>query len=97
MLASTLFYDCTLQSRTTIQTHPLAAYPIVFQCSSLQQKEADVSRSVNKQEAELLVSKALEFITTWPESDLGWKPSVALMAGSDAQVRMYRSASIMYV
>ena len=85
MLASSLFYDCSLQSRGSTETHPLAPYPIVFQCSSLKE-ELSISSAVNEMEVKLLLQKAFEFIKAWPKTE-GGPPSIALLAESDAQVR----------
>ena len=84
MLASSLFYDCSLQPRGSTETHPLAPYPIVFQCSSLME-EASISSAVNELEAKILLQKAFEFIKAWPKTE-GGQPNIALLAGSEAQV-----------
>ncbi len=85
-LASALFYDSTLESRSMSQTHSLAPYPIVFYCSSLEHNNYNTSTPTNQQEARLLVNKAVEFVQMWPNSGERVKPSIVLMAGSNAQV-----------
>lgn len=86
MLASSLFYDCTLRSCSRSKAHPHTPYPIVFQCSWLEEHVAAVSTAVNEEEAKLVLTKAMELVTTWPQTESGEKPIVAIMAGSDAQV-----------
>ncbi len=89
MLASTLFYDSTLESRSTVQTHPRAPYPIVFYCSTLECNPSYISTATNEQEARLVVNEAVQFAQMWPgDVHQGEKPSVVLMAGSDAQVKI---------
>ena len=39
-LTSSLFYEYTLLSRSESQTHPLAPYPLVFTCSSIEKMRA---------------------------------------------------------
>ena len=85
MLASSLFYECTLLSRSTSKTHPLAPYPIVFHCSSVQHDRLKVSEASNGREAELLVDKVAEFIEAWPLTEPG-HPDIAILAGTARQV-----------
>lgn len=93
MLASSLFYDCTLLSRSKSQPHPCAPYPIVFQCSSFQQDQLRVSDAYNEHEAKLLMSKLVEFIDSWPQiasrdkKPVHWsKVHIAVLAGTAQQV-----------
>ena len=84
MLASTLLYECRLLSRSTSEAHPLAPYPVIFACSSLQQDGFRNRPAVNEVEARIVVSKALKFIQSWPLSRE--KPVVGLLATSYHQV-----------
>ena len=85
MLASSLFYECTLLGRSASKVHPKAPFPLVFECSSLKQGSYKVSSADNRREAEILVRKALEFVKTWPQ--VRDKPRIAILAGSGRQVR----------
>lgn len=87
MLASSLFYECTLLGRSESKAHPNAPYPLVFECSSLTQGSYEVSSTDNTREAEILVRKALEFVRTWPKVRTRDRPRVAILAGSGRQVR----------
>lgn len=87
MLASSLFYECTLLGRSDSKAHPNAPFPLVFECSSLKQGDYQVSFTINKREAEILVRKALEFVKTWPKVSTTDKPRIAILAGSGRQVR----------
>ena len=88
MLASTLLYECRLLSRSTCEAHPLAPYPVIFACSSLQQDGFRNRPAVNETEARIVVNKALEFIESWPSSQSGEKPVVGLLATSYPQVSL---------
>ena len=87
MLASSLFYECTLLGRSESKVHPKAPFPLVFECSSIKQGSYKVSSADNRREAEILVRKALEFVTTWPQVRSRVKPRIAILAGSGRQVR----------
>ena len=66
MLASSLFYECTLLSQTKRETHPKAPYPLVFACTSVSQNGYSDCHPENEEEAKLLIDKVVEFIRTWP-------------------------------
>ena len=86
MLASSLFYECTLLSQTKRETHPKAPYPLVFACTSESMKQDNFGNRHpdNKEEAELLIAKLIEFIKTWPAT---LKEQIGVLASTKQQVR----------
>lgn len=91
MLASSLFYQCTLLSRSNSKAHPKAPYPVVFACTSLDCGEEHYRNlpAVNEKEAELLVTEMLEFVREWPVEGDQPKPTVGLLASTRKQVCAY--------
>ena len=65
MLASSLFYECTLLSQNKREAHPKASYPLVFLCTSVRQNGFSNCSPENEEEAKLLITKMIEFIQTW--------------------------------
>lgn len=65
MLASSLFYECTLLSQNKREAHPKAPYPLVFLCTSVRQVEFSNCSPENEEEAKVLIAKMIEFIQTW--------------------------------
>ena len=65
MLASSLFYECTLLSQNKREAHPKAPYPLVFLCTSVRQDDFSNCPPENEEEAKLLITKMIEFIQTW--------------------------------
>ena len=61
-LTSSLFYEYTLLSRSESQTHPLAPYPLVFTCSSIEKKSLKNLPAEDRNEAKVLVEK---FVKEW--------------------------------
>lgn len=84
MLASSLFYECTLLSQTKRETHPKAPYPLVFACTSVSQNSYCNCHPENEQEAKLLINKLVEFIQTWPNPH---KEQIGVLASTKQQVR----------
>ena len=88
MLASSLFYECTLLSRSDSRTLPAAPFPIVFECSSVGRSFAN-NPPESEDEASILASRMMDFILNdWPRSEK--QTSVGLLASTRKQV------SIMY-
>ena len=87
MLASSLFYECTLLSQTIRNIHPKAPYPLVFACTSVSQNSYRNCHPENEEEAKLLVNKLVEFIQTWPNPH---KEQIGVLASTKQQVRYYR-------
>lgn len=92
MLASSLFYECTLLSKTKRQTHPKAPYPLVFACTSVSQNGYRDCRPENEEEAKLLIDKLVEFIRTWPKPNKEQRPNppkeqIGVLASTKQQVR----------
>ena len=86
MLASSLFYECTLLSRSTSRTHPKAPFPLVFTCTSLSQDGFCNLPAENEREATMLVRKMLEFVRDWPIQPNQPTPVVGLLASTKRQV-----------
>jgi len=86
MLASSLFYEFTLLSRSNSKAHPKAPFPLVFQCSSIEQDKQGDSSAENENEARILLEKVLEFLKSWPVPEKGSAPNVAVLAGTGDQV-----------
>ena len=88
MLASSLFYECTLLSRSDSKSLPGASFPIVFECSSVSQENFANAPAEDKQEGAILVSRMLDFIQNdWPKSEK--QTSVGLLASTRKQVGLY--------
>ena len=83
-LTSSLFYEHTLLSRSSSETHPLAPYPLVFTCSSIENQSLKYLPADNEHEAKVLVEKALAFVHKWPRTKP--KPKVGLLASTRKQV-----------
>lgn len=84
MLSSRLFYDSLLLCRSNALAHPLATFPLVFICSSLDEYFKQRG-GTDEMEASCLVSQAKKYIKSWP---LEWeeKNSICLMSPSENQV-----------
>ena len=86
MLASSLFYECTLLSRSDSKALPSAPFPIVFQCSSFDRGHFANAPAEDVEEAKILVSKMLDFIQNdWPKTEK--QTSIGLLASTRKQVR----------
>ena len=84
MMASSLFYEHTLVSRSRSVAHPKAPYPLVMACTSFEEKGFENLSVENLEEARLLISKMIEFIRSWPREDL--KQPIGLLASTKQQV-----------
>ena len=83
-LTSSLFYQHTLLSRSTSETHPLAPYPLVFICSSIKKQSLKNLPAENPNEARVLVQNMHTYIDNWPRSKE--RPTVGLLASTREQV-----------
>ena len=83
-LTSSLFYQHTLLSRSTSETHPLAPYPLVFTCSSIEKQSLKNLPAENWNEARVLVEKMHIFVEKWPRKNP--KDIVGLLASTRKQV-----------
>ena len=83
MLASSLFYECTLLSQTIHETHPKAPYPLVFACTSLGQHDYYNCHPEDEEEAKFLINKVVEFIQTWPNPS---REQIGVLASTKQQV-----------
>ena len=86
MLASSLFYECTLISESRREAHPNAPYPLMFACTSLNQGNFRNCRPENEEEAKLLITKMLEYIQSWPTPPT---EPIGLLASTKQQVREF--------
>ena len=86
MLASSLFYECTLLSRSKSRAHPKAPFPLVFACTSFSQEGFSNLPAENEREAEMIVRKMLEFVKEWPQKREEENPRIGLLASSRQQV-----------
>ena len=84
MLASSLFYECTLLSQTKRETHPKAPYPLIFACTSMSKNSYSDCHPENEEEAKLLIDKLVEFIRTWINPP---KEQIGVLASTKQQVR----------
>ena len=88
-LSSSLFYEHTLLSHSQSKTHPLAPFPLIFECSSVEQKSIKFLPDEDVKEAELLVEHMLHFIEKWPMEQCDNKPLIGLLASTRKQVYIY--------
>ena len=95
---SSLFYEHTLLSRSKSETHPLAPYPLIFTCSSIDKQNLKSLQAENIHEAKVLVENALAFIRSWPASTKGSedKPKVGLLASTREQVSCMKDTRTQY-
>lgn len=92
MLASSLFYECTLLSRSDSKALPAAPFPIVFECSSVSRSFANKTPEF-VDEARDLVSRMMDFILNdWPRSEK--QTSVGLLASTRKQVSVHGTCAI---
>ena len=92
MLPSALFYKSTLQCNVPdAKAHPLAPFPLVFVCSSIEDINSANAIGTDKQEAETLVKMVKKYIYgSWPEEwgDMFDPPGqVCIMTPSSTQVK----------
>jgi exoribonuclease R/predicted ribonuclease YlaK len=69
MLPSALFYKSTLQCNVPdAKAHPLAPFPLVFVCSSIEDTDTANAIGTDEKEAETLVKSVKKYIyNSWPE------------------------------
>ena len=87
MLASSLFYECTLISQTNRETHPKAPYPLVFACTSTVQDVYCNCPPENDEEAKVLIDRLVDFILTWPNFLMEQK-LIGVLASTKQQVKI---------
>ena len=85
---SSLFYQHTLLSRSTSETHPLAPFPLVFTCSSIDKNTANLPAE-DKHEARVVMEQVKRFVTNWPRCRT--KQIVGVLASSRKQVYQLRA------
>ena len=91
-LPSKLFYQSKLiPAARGVLSHPNAPYPLVFVCSSIQKVTSCIENDTSDTEAQLLISKLVEFLREWPHKE--WKrrrlEDVCVMAISRRQVTQF--------
>ena len=84
---SSLFYQHTLLSRSKSETHPLAPYPLVFTCSSIDKKTCNLPAE-DLHEARVLVEEVERFVNKWPPKTQQ-KQNLGILASSRKQVQSY--------
>ena len=85
MLASSLFYECTLLSRSNSKALPLAPFPVVFECSSISEGNFANLPAEDRREGMILINRMLDYIQSdWPKSEK--QTSVGLLASTRKQV-----------
>ena len=90
MLASSLFYECTLLSRSDSKALPAAPFPVVFECSSIVDGQFANAPAEDKKEGSMLVNRMLDFIQNdWPRSEK--QTAVGLLASTRKQVSIHVS------
>ena len=69
MLPSALFYKSTLQCNVPdAKAHPLAPFPLVFVCSSIDDTNAANAIGTDENEADILVKMVEKYVyNSWPE------------------------------
>ena len=71
-LAKTLFYDLPLECKVPDSVvHPAAPYPLLFYCSSIDDKFHSIDNTINKQEAEITLKLVAEFAKQWLNASWG--------------------------
>ena len=71
-LAEKLFYDLELKCNVPDSAaHSAAPYPLLFYCSSIDDKVQSIDSTMNKQEAEITLKLAAEFAKEWPSASWG--------------------------
>lgn len=86
MLASSLHYEFTLLSRSKSRAHPKTPFPIVFACSSLENRDFINLPADNEAEATTLISRMVKFLQEWPID--GPIPTFGLLASTRQQVKL---------
>ena len=64
-----MFYDLALRCIVPQSlAHPAAPYPLLFCCSSIDDKVQSIDSTMNEQEAEIALKLVAEFARQWPNS-----------------------------
>ncbi|KAL5493254.1 hypothetical protein EMCRGX_G014403 [Ephydatia muelleri] len=78
-------------------THPLAPYPLVFVCSSLDPTPHSMGEDTNEGEASILMHQVARFVEPWPEE---WgerdMATVCIMVSSRRQITVMRRQAAQY-
>lgn len=90
-LSSRLFYNDGLQPGIPQSpTHPLAPYPLIFVCSSLDPAPRCIMEDTDEQEASTLLQQLARFVDPWPEE---WgemdMATVGIIVSSRRQVKTH--------
>ena len=65
-LAEKLFYKSLKCNVPDSTAHPDAPYPLLFYCSSIDDKVQSVDSTMNEQEAEIVLKLVAKFAKKWP-------------------------------
>jgi len=64
-----MFYNLALKCKIPPSSaHPAAPYPLLFYCSSINDKVQLIDSTMNEQEAEIMLRLVAEFAKRWPNS-----------------------------
>lgn len=89
-LPSYLFYNSALVAKADVATHlhPKDHFPLQFICSNLDDSITEVSCSINRKEANLLLREVLKYVSDWPEHEWGHKDlsTICIMTATSNQV-----------
>ena len=92
-LPSYLFYNSALVPKvdTDAQLHPIDKTPLHFICSDLDDSTTEVVNSSNYKELKMLLDKAVEYTSPWPDE---WGPkdlsTICIMTATGNQVCYFR-------
>ena len=90
-LPSALFYKSTLQCNVPdTKAHPLAPFPLVFVCSSIESIPSTNAIGTDTEEAKALVREVKKYYQSWPEEwgEMNESPGqVCIMTPSATQVK----------
>ena len=90
-LASNLFYNSTVVSKSDSKLHPYTCYPLHFVCTSLQGGAFENVNDIHSDEADVVLNEVKKYTEQWPKQ---WgrreKSSVCVVASSRNQVCICR-------
>ena len=88
-LASNLFYNSTILSKSDSKLHPYTCYPLHFVCTSLKDSAFQNIGDIDHDEADVILHEVQKYTKDWPKQ---WgkreRSSVGVIAASRNQVCM---------
>lgn len=86
-LAAKLFYNLALKCKVPDSAaHPAAPYPLLFYCSSIDDKVQSVEGTMNKQDAEIILKLVEEFSKRWQNARSFDVSQICFMSPTRSQV-----------